>query len=419
VIAPPWIAAVAFVLSALQASPVHAQAQPAPPQAPASAASAPAMQTIIVTGTKQNKSVFQTQQSVDVLTERELQERGITSVQEITSRSANVSQDDTRGLRIRGSTTTFQVDFVYRPNIAFIRDGVEGNVQNFVEQQGLWDVAQVELLKGSQTTAYGRNAIAGAVVINTADPTSTFEGKARAGAGSFDYRVLSAALSGPLGDKQITGRLSVDRQTIDEQHPNFYFGDTPLAASVVRGKLLFKPDALPGSSAKLTLEQTRGSLFDFFQEWVPSSQYVPGDLPEQAFNRFSAREPKKTTNNVVGLDIDVALGEQWALESVTGLSTRRTSSRFESNLCLSFFDGDTSFDGQDLGDYPSAPPRSVSNTARASVFDGALPPTTAAIAGAIRTTSSGFSRHPHASCSMPAPPATGATGASRSPPPIC
>jgi iron complex outermembrane recepter protein len=67
------------------------------------------------------------------------------------------------------------VDYVFRPNIAFVRDGVEGNVQSFVELQSLWDVGQVEILKGSQSTAYGRNAIGGAVVINTNDPTDYFE----------------------------------------------------------------------------------------------------------------------------------------------------------------------------------------------------------------------------------------------------
>jgi iron complex outermembrane recepter protein len=296
---------------------------------------------VIVTGTKQNLSEFETQQSVDVLTAKKLEERGITTVQEITSRSANVSQGDSRGLNIRGSTTLFQVDYVFRPNIAFVRDGVEGNVQSFVELQSLWDVGQVEILKGSQTTAYGRNAIGGAVVINTNDPTDYFEARGRVGLGSFNYRTTSAVVSGPLlGDslgEELTGRFAIDWQGINEQHPNFYFGDTPLKSTVLRGKLAYKPQALPGLNAKLTVEHTNGSLFDFMTEWEPLSPSAPGELPKEAFNYFPAREIVKNRNTVLGLDVEYKLNDQWALESITGLNRRERQTRTQDNLCYQTF----------------------------------------------------------------------------------
>jgi iron complex outermembrane recepter protein len=292
---------------------------------------------VVVTGTKQNLSEFQTQQSVDVLTSKKLEERGITTVQEILARSANVSQGDSRGLNIRGSTTLFQVDYVFRPNIAFVRDGVEGNVQSFIELQSLWDVGQVEILKGSQTTAYGRNAIGGAIVINTKDPTDYFETRSRAGVGSFNYRTLSTVVSGPLLNDELTGRFAVDWQGINEQHPNFYYGDTPLKSTVLRGKLAYQPRAVPGLTSKLTVEQTNGSLFDFMQEWEPLTPSADGKLPREAFNYFPAREPRENRNTVVGLDVEYKLNDRWTLESVTGFNRRERVTRSTDNLCYQTF----------------------------------------------------------------------------------
>jgi iron complex outermembrane recepter protein len=305
---------------------------------------APNTGDIIVTGTKLDRSLFETPQSVDVTTAEEAEERGITQVNELLVRSANVSVNDIRGLTIRGSTTTFQVDFVFRPNIAFIRDGVETNVQSFVELQSLWDLGQVEILRGSQTTAYGRNAIGGAVVINTREPTEEPEAAFRVGLGSFDYRVASGVVSGPLIGDQLLGRFSVDWQRIDTQHPNFYFGDLPLESLVMRGKLHLRPAGWEALDARLTVEHTRGTLFDFYQEFEPLQPSQAGELPREAFDYTPFRESRPRRNTIIGLDATIALSDRLSLQNLTSYSRRfsRTTTLDDSgrpieNLCFETF----------------------------------------------------------------------------------
>jgi iron complex outermembrane receptor protein len=66
--------------------------------------------------------------------------------------------------------------------------------------QAIFDVSQVQVLKGPQGTLYGRNATGGAIVITTADPAlDRIEGYAQLGLGNLDRRRLEAVLNLPLG----------------------------------------------------------------------------------------------------------------------------------------------------------------------------------------------------------------------------
>src|SRR4030095_1510612 len=65
--------------------------------------------------------------------------------------------------------------------------------------QQLFDVEQIEVLKGPQGALYGRNAIGGAVTIVTQQPTDEFESKFRVGLDSGPGYLAQGAISGPLG----------------------------------------------------------------------------------------------------------------------------------------------------------------------------------------------------------------------------
>ncbi|WP_150126021.1 TonB-dependent receptor [Brevundimonas sp. LM2] len=103
------------------------------------------------------------------------------------------------GFQIRGLTSdsTGSSD---EPRVSIYQDGVSISRAPgaFVE---LFDIERVEVAKGPQSTLYGRGALIGAVNViqNKADLTG-FDAEARAGVGSYDYRMAELMLNMPLSD---------------------------------------------------------------------------------------------------------------------------------------------------------------------------------------------------------------------------
>ncbi len=113
----------------------------------------------------------------------------------------------------------------------------------------LFDLEQIEVLKGPQGYLYGRNAIAGAIVINTKQPTNEFEGKASFGYGKAQEARSRFSVSGPIVEDELYIRLAgafIDRQG--------YF------RNVTRGDF---EDPFNEKSGRLRLLWTPGDSFTF------------------------------------------------------------------------------------------------------------------------------------------------------------
>ena len=68
--------------------------------------------------------------------------------------------------------------------------------------QSLFDIDQIEVIKGAQGLFYGKNAIGGAVIITTKQPKNGFEGKINAGYGNGNAYKLGSSISGSIKDNK-------------------------------------------------------------------------------------------------------------------------------------------------------------------------------------------------------------------------
>jgi len=87
----------------------------------------------------------------------------------------------------------------------------------------LFDIAQVEVLRGPQGHLFGRNTVSGAVNITTEAPSPVFDSKLRAVAGNRDTYEFYGNVTGPLSE-QVAGKLAVAYESRDGYTRNRFNG---------------------------------------------------------------------------------------------------------------------------------------------------------------------------------------------------
>ncbi|HEX7762147.1 MAG TPA: TonB-dependent receptor plug domain-containing protein, partial [Cellvibrio sp.] len=216
---------------------------------------APKIEEITVVGEKTSRSLRETASSVIATTEADLKKMpGVFSTNTLLDRIPNLVSTEpgndapaVRGIDGTGPASGANAFFAgTRPRLNYQIDGrTLGFNEALFQDTSLWDVSQVEVYRGPQSTLQGRNSIAGAIVVKTADPSFDWQGKARAIGGEQSQKVGSLAVSGPLVDNLLAFRLSGDYQTSDasvkytpyaqDDDPGLYRSET------LQGKLLFTP----------------------------------------------------------------------------------------------------------------------------------------------------------------------------------
>jgi len=164
----------------------------------AQTAPAPALEEIVVTARKRNENFQVVPVTMDVFTAQEIAAAGIESPRDFIAMVPNMTLVETQNIgnsfiTIRGISQARNSE----PSVAVLVDGVlETNPYEFT--QGLYDIKQIEVLKGPQGALYGRDAIGGAIIIHTADPSDHFEASTRLGVGNGLAEKAGLNLSGPL-----------------------------------------------------------------------------------------------------------------------------------------------------------------------------------------------------------------------------
>ncbi|MDN3578314.1 TonB-dependent receptor [Chitinimonas viridis] len=220
--------------------------------------------TITVTGEKINRSLQETTTAVTVLRGRDVDQGGLRSVYDVVNRAPNVSFNgagipNMRGISGTGpSTGVFSFVSGARPRVSTSVDGVSESWsgQRYVDA-GLWDIAQVEVMAGPQSTTQGRNTIGGAIVVNTKDPSFQWEGAARIGYENQDGKTLLAGVvSGPLVEDELAFRVAAEGlrgHGFIDYPGNWPWDPSEIRRNNVRAKLLWLPKDAPQLSAKLTV----------------------------------------------------------------------------------------------------------------------------------------------------------------------
>ena len=198
---------------------------------------------VLVTARRRSETFKDVPMSVNVFTREAIESAGIEKPADFIARVPNMTLVETQNagnsfVVIRGISQARNSE----PSVAVLVDGVlETNPAEF--SQELFDIEQIEVLKGPQGAVYGRNAIGGAIIIRTADPGDEFEGRVKLGYGNGSSIRAQAGISGPLGDT-FKYRASLNYYDTDGFLPSTFLGGKadPVEDLSGRVRLSFEPN---------------------------------------------------------------------------------------------------------------------------------------------------------------------------------
>jgi len=287
------------------------------------------IERIFIVGTKQDLTLQEVDASVELFSADRLNAERIVDLNDALIRVPNLTSS--------GSTSSIAIRGIGRNGASGEGRGVTSNV--YVDGSplsgtalgrsltSLWDVEQVEVLRGSQSSVQGRNALAGAIVVTTADPTYDPEGKLRLTYAENSRYQVAGAFSNAIIDEQLAFRLAADMQESDGFINHIYAdknGDFE-ERLLLRGKLLFEPKAIDELSVKLTVDHNDTNIGE--ARPVVNTPYNVTDEAYQSFNVFDYTSSGRYTQNDVQttrfiLDTHYALSDNW---SVTGIITHENT----------------------------------------------------------------------------------------------
>lgn len=158
------------------------------------------IEEIVVTADAWRRPINEFPVSVTVIPDDVIEKRNAQHLEELFGMVPNLNYSGgssrARFFQIRGVGDLEQFDAPLNSSVGVILDDVDFSGAATIST--LFDVEQVEVLRGPQGTRYGANALAGLIKINTKDPTEEFEASLRAEAANFDSYSVGAVVSGPI-----------------------------------------------------------------------------------------------------------------------------------------------------------------------------------------------------------------------------
>lgn len=217
------------------------------------------VEEVLVTGERLARPLLQTASSVDVVSGAELESlSGADRIDQVLSLTPNVQLGSgTEGPAIRGQDSTGVLRDLSgflggaRPRATLQVDGRAVSFNEFIFGVApLWDLHWMEVYRTPQSTTQGRNSIAGAIFVETLDPSYVWHGSARLLHGNYDTWQGSFAVNVPMLQDQAAVRLAGDfrdsRTSSELGHVFAEVNPNRDEYGLLRAKLLLEPRRFPG-----------------------------------------------------------------------------------------------------------------------------------------------------------------------------
>lgn len=236
------------------------------------------LEEVIVTATRREERLQDVPISISVFNQQQLNEHNIVNPSDLATYTPSLSADtrfgdDNAAFSIRGFTqevrTTPSVG-VYFSDVVEPRGGGHGTTAgNGAAPGDLFDLQNVQVLKGPQGTLFGRNTTGGAILIVPRKPTSEFGGYLQGSVGNYNMHRVQGVVNVPLTDN-IRMRAGLDHQTRNGYLKNIsgigphHFADEDYIAARLSLVIDITPDLENYTIARWSKSDHNGTLQQLF-----------------------------------------------------------------------------------------------------------------------------------------------------------
>ncbi len=291
------------------------------------------IEEIVVTATKRAQSVQDVPVAVNAVDQDTIEALSIDEFTDITkiSPSLTVNQGDwatNSGFNLRGiGTNVFSINI--EPSVAIIIDDVP-LVRSAQAFSDLLDIERIEVLRGPQSTLFGKSASAGAINVVTQAPGEEFNAKFRAGITDDNETSYGVTVGGPLSD--VLGlRVSAFHKNRDDGHVDNLFDGGELdggESTGGRAKLVWDMSDRVTATFRAEYSESESDCCNRTFREVPTgalflgafpASTVLGNLnPDEDNDEVSVDDPTATESEswAVGARFEIDLGE-FQLLSIT------------------------------------------------------------------------------------------------------
>ncbi|RLQ22507.1 TonB-dependent receptor [Seongchinamella sediminis] len=277
------------------------------------------LEEVVVTAQKRSERLIEVPISITTLSSETLEQSGVKELKELGDLTPNLmisqSSDFSTNIVIRGvGANSRNIGFDSRVGVYL--DGVYLG-QSPAANQGLVDLAQVEVLRGPQGTLFGKNTVAGAINLTSVKPGDEFEGSVGVNVGNYNNLELKGSANIPLTDSTAV-KVYGNKTTRDGYIKNVFNGDKVNERDVVSGRVHLRTDFDSGLEMNISadyLEQDRMGfngepLTDTFGAYRPAEGADKYEISQQTL--LEDKELKGAS-----LTFDYELDSGYLLKSIT------------------------------------------------------------------------------------------------------
>jgi len=292
------------------------------------------LEEVVVTAQKREQNVQDVPLAVAVVSAAQMERAGVREFADLENVSPSLlirgsDQPVNASVALRG-IGTFAFSIGVEPSVAVQVDDVPVSFQPRAFSD-MTDVERVEVLRGPQSTLYGKSTSAGLINITTAAPTDEFSAKINLAATDDDEYRGAFSVSGPIGER-VGYRLTASHSDFAGNVKNLFDGADVNGKkdTTVRAKLVFRPtDSL---DIALTGNYSKGesTAVPFLVRLSPDARLrgnaaltpavvMPGLTPSEDSLAVTMNTPPHAKSEGLGgsLKVNYSFGNDYTLTSIS------------------------------------------------------------------------------------------------------